>query len=76
MALDHVAVYRTDGLFISNCEPIAEVRRLRSGQMKGSEMLNLSAHHLREKQNKTKEKNTVPLRSPLAEILRQTVRER
>lgn len=32
---DHVTAHRTDWLFISNCEPIAEMKRLRSGQMKG-----------------------------------------
>lgn len=30
---DRVTVHRTDWLFISNCEPKAEMRRLRSGQM-------------------------------------------
>lgn len=37
---DHVTVHRTDWLFISNCEPIAEMRRLRSGQMWHVKLLN------------------------------------
>lgn len=64
---DHVTVHRTDWLFISNCEPIAEMKRLRSGQMRRGrgggggcwEMLNPSAQQSHQ-------------RAPLAEIQRQT----
>lgn len=67
---DRVTVHRTDWLFISNCEPIAEMGGLRSGRdERGWEMLNPSAQSTR-----PPPKTTVPPKISVAEIQRQTIR--